>query len=71
MFCIFNQEIEDKLRFGNKKKQAFFVLHSTCIIFIQKKNEDKLRFGNKKKQAFFVLHSTCIIFVPHFKNNFR
>jgi hypothetical protein len=30
---IFNQEIEDRRRLGNKNKQVYFVLLSACTIF--------------------------------------
>ena len=59
---MFVQKIEDRLRLGNKNKQAYFVLLSAYTIFA-KIIEDRLRLGNKNKQAYFVLLSACTIFV--------
>jgi len=39
---------EDRLRFGIKNKQAYFILLSVCTIFMLK-HEDRLRFGIKKE----------------------
>jgi hypothetical protein len=37
-----------------KISRTYFVLLSTCAIFIQE-NEDRLRFGNKNKQDLFCI----------------
>ena len=33
---MFVLKIGDRLHFSNKNKLAYFVLHSTCIIFVAK-----------------------------------
>jgi hypothetical protein len=59
-------------RFDYKNKYTYFVLLSTCAIFIQE-NEDRLRLGNKNKQDLFCialnLRYLCTIFIRSWFND--